>query len=414
MAPIYYAACIPLIGYLCVVRFCRWRKYYAIHQKYQTKYQDETLTPEEAQEIVHVSAFYDMPFLLNYALAFALFKTYAVPSISKLLIATNELGNQDRVSKRYADSELRYDYIATWVACPISGFLPKSDANEADPRAMVALARVNWLHSRYKIKNDDYLYTLCLFALEPATWAERYGWRALSPLELYAYYVFWKEIGIRMGIQDIPESIDAMRTWSRAYEAEYMVPAQTNHDVAGYTVEELLYALPERFGIKNLGKRITTCLLDEPVRIAMMQPAQPRYLHFVARMALQSMHFAQRWFCLPRSSFGAVVDMRPPKITAGLTPRLRPTRYQVRPWYKPQSGGLGYYIDRLAVAVGYYSEMPGPHLRSGGYRLEEMGPLSVENSAHEKVMEMAAELQGCPVTGPWSLAGRCDTDIQTQ
>ena len=48
-------------------------------------------------------------------------------------------------------------YIAAWVACPISGFLDpnfKSSKNGPpadDPRAMIALARVNWLHSRYKI-----------------------------------------------------------------------------------------------------------------------------------------------------------------------------------------------------------------------------------------------------------------------
>ena len=43
-----------------------------------TKYQDGTLTPEEAQRIILVSTSYDMPFLLNYSLAFALFKTYAI------------------------------------------------------------------------------------------------------------------------------------------------------------------------------------------------------------------------------------------------------------------------------------------------------------------------------------------------
>ena len=42
------------------------------------KYQDGTLTPEEAQRIILVSTTYDMPLLLNYSLASALFKTYAI------------------------------------------------------------------------------------------------------------------------------------------------------------------------------------------------------------------------------------------------------------------------------------------------------------------------------------------------
>ena len=41
------------------------------------KYQDGTLTLEEAQRIILLSTSYDMPLLLNYSLAFALFETYA-------------------------------------------------------------------------------------------------------------------------------------------------------------------------------------------------------------------------------------------------------------------------------------------------------------------------------------------------
>ena len=42
------------------------------------KYQDGTLTPEEAQRIILLSTSYDMPLLLNYSLAFGLLKTYAI------------------------------------------------------------------------------------------------------------------------------------------------------------------------------------------------------------------------------------------------------------------------------------------------------------------------------------------------
>ena len=41
-------------------------------------YQDGTLTPEGAQRIILGSTSYDMPLLLNYSLAFALFNTYAI------------------------------------------------------------------------------------------------------------------------------------------------------------------------------------------------------------------------------------------------------------------------------------------------------------------------------------------------
>lgn len=50
---------------------------------------------------------------------------------------------------------------------------------------------------------------------ETQTWANRWGWRGLSPLERHAYYVFWAEIGRRMGIKDIPDSFETLSEWSK-------------------------------------------------------------------------------------------------------------------------------------------------------------------------------------------------------
>ena len=68
------------VGYLTLVRLLRWRQYDALHRKYAGKL--ETMTPKEAQEIMSMAYLYDMPGLLNYALSFALFKTYAIVGVS--------------------------------------------------------------------------------------------------------------------------------------------------------------------------------------------------------------------------------------------------------------------------------------------------------------------------------------------
>jgi len=308
--------------------------------------------------------------------------------------------------------------IATFVGCPISGFLDPvivannkgPDAQPADdPRAMIALARVNWLHSKFKISNDDFLYTLSLFILEPAVWAERYGWRSLSSLERYAFYVYWVEIGKRMGIRQIPESIEELILWSKEYEISCMVPNPTNADVASYSMDELLFAFPRAFGLKTLAQRISICLLEDIVRVSMMQPEQPWYLHALLKL-LSSFAFVHHWLLLPRLSPSSAIDIQLPDVKANETcPRLYPNKWHVRPWYKPEKTGVGYYMDKFLVFIGYHSEMPGPHLRSSGYRLEELGPLKFENAGHDEVMQKAAELQGRPVTGPWSLAGKASS-----
>ena len=68
------------LTWLVAVRAFRWMHYNDIHRQFQAKYEERTITPEEAQKIIHVSILYDMPLLLNYAVAFALFKTYGIVS----------------------------------------------------------------------------------------------------------------------------------------------------------------------------------------------------------------------------------------------------------------------------------------------------------------------------------------------
>jgi len=119
-----------VFGWMVIVRFFRWRLYNSVHRRYDSRVKNEKgkltidITPEEAQEIMKVSWGYDMPTLLHYALAFALFKTYGIvsvlfhvnvvfsitdtarwiqPSISKLLCETKELKSEQTIAKRYAD-----------------------------------------------------------------------------------------------------------------------------------------------------------------------------------------------------------------------------------------------------------------------------------------------------------------------
>jgi hypothetical protein len=74
-----------VVAWVATVRLLRWRHYNAIHRKYGQKWDNGrgVITPEEAQKVCHLSMHYDMPLLLNYAISFALFKTYAI--VSKII-----------------------------------------------------------------------------------------------------------------------------------------------------------------------------------------------------------------------------------------------------------------------------------------------------------------------------------------
>jgi hypothetical protein len=77
--------CALLAVYVALVRSLRWRRYHALHAKFAGR-SLESITIEEAQEIMHLNSMWDLPFLNLYALSFAMFKTYAIVSVMSLAV----------------------------------------------------------------------------------------------------------------------------------------------------------------------------------------------------------------------------------------------------------------------------------------------------------------------------------------
>ncbi|MGQ0560973.1 MAG: oxygenase MpaB family protein [Gemmatimonadota bacterium] len=165
--------------------------------------QIEQLDPErDHQRIVHFSFGYEFPWDSIRALEIALYRSYCVPSISGLLHRTREF--YDHTQKRYDDTSIIVSELCEW------GY--------ESERGQAALARMNWAHGHYRISNDDFLYVLSTFIFEPIRWIDAFGWRRTSRNEQLGYYWFWRAIGTRMGILDIPQSYEEFEAWARAYE----------------------------------------------------------------------------------------------------------------------------------------------------------------------------------------------------
>src|SRR5947209_7492468 len=151
--------------------------------------QIQVLDPvRDHQRVVFLCTCFAFPFDTTRALEFALFRTYAVPRIAALLDRTGEFAH--RPQKRYDDTDLIVSELMEW------GY--------DSPRGQAALARMNALHGRFKIANDDFLYVLSTFVYEPIRWNARYGWRPMIEAEKLGMFHFWRAVGERMGIQGIP------------------------------------------------------------------------------------------------------------------------------------------------------------------------------------------------------------------
>ena len=223
----------------------------------------------DAQAIVHRMACHDFAWDMTRALELALFRTYCVPSISGLLDRTGEFAK--RPQKRYDDTDL---IVSTLME---EGY--ESEAGRA------AIERINAIHGRFSIGNDDFLYVLSTFVFVPLAWFERFGRRRPTGEEREAVFAFWREVGVRMSIHDLPDTIGEFEDFHREYARNHSVYAESNRHVGDATRNLFASWFPSP--LRPLVRAAIPALLDETSRQAFGFREPPAWLSSTVIAALR-------------------------------------------------------------------------------------------------------------------------------
>lgn len=85
-------------------------------------------------------------------------------------------------------------------------------------RGQRAIERVNAVHSRFPISQEQYHYVLATQMFEPARLLTLVGARPLTTTENQARFVFWRNLGQRLGITDLPATSEELYAWMLDYE----------------------------------------------------------------------------------------------------------------------------------------------------------------------------------------------------
>jgi hypothetical protein len=228
------------------------------------------LDPErDHQRIVHLDLCYEFPFDTTRALELALFRTFAAPRIAALLDSTGEFN--ERAQKRYDDTDLILSILA--------------ETGYDSPEGRRALRRMNHIHRRFEIENEDFLYVLSTFVYEPVRWNTRFGWRPLVEEERLATFHFWREVGRRMNIHGIPTGYAELEQFNAEYERRHFHFSEPGARIARATRAMFLHWFP---GLPSrLGEPVLAAVLDEPLREAIGFPRPPRSLERTVTGALR-------------------------------------------------------------------------------------------------------------------------------
>ena len=229
------------------------------------------LDPEaDCVEIYRSLALLEFPWDVNQALSFALFRTYAVPSIGRLLDATG--GFTTECQKRYDDTVLLLE-------APLEhGF--------DSPQGRLGVRRINQMHAMYDISNDDLRYVLATFVVVPKRWLDDHGWRPLTEGEVAASVHYYRALGRRMAIKDVPETYEAFADLMDAYEREHFARDAGGRRVADATLELMTTFYPR---VAAPGVRLfSRALMDDPLLDAFAYPAPPTVVRRLSAGALRA------------------------------------------------------------------------------------------------------------------------------
>lgn len=284
----------------------------------------------------------------------------------------------DRVGKRYADTTVL-----------VGEFLVNDIDSE---RACVAINRMNWIHSRYgnKIQMDQMVYTLCLLTCEALQWIDKYDWRTTVPLEKHASWVFWYEVGRRMGLENVPLSFEACARFIKDFETRNMAPSEDNARIADGVFT--LYASTFPKFLTPVVKAVLVAFMDTRLRGAFSIPALPTSLiHTFLTAALAVRKQFVRHLMLPRYS---TLQVFGEEDAVGYRPMLF---WEIEPWYVASSKSCSWLYMAYTRVFGL-PVAGDERFRPEGYKLQEIGPKHSEGKGGEEVMSFVKAGQGCSFT----------------
>lgn len=170
----------------------------------------DALDPElDDERIVDLTTnwLYANPLLYTLTYVLVFLRQAAIPGIAEILDRDGRGPTVRDPRRRNADT---LGYFGVWFR---HGY--------RSARGQRAIERVNAMHARFPISQEQYRYVLATQMFEPARLLTLVGARPLTTTENQARFVFWRNLGQRLGIEDIPATSDELYAWMLDYEREH-------------------------------------------------------------------------------------------------------------------------------------------------------------------------------------------------
>lgn len=172
-------------------------------------------------------------------------------------------------------------------------------------KGRACIERMNYIHGHFPINNEDFAYITTSLILEPIYWNKRFGWRLMSDIEKQAWLNFWLEIGSRMNISELPQSLEEMERFKLNYENKLVRSSEATKELGRLFIDLIWSWFP--LIPKPIIDLIFRCILDEQSLQAFDMQPPPKILKSLVIAAMRSRANILS-FLPPRRTSGLFVD----------------------------------------------------------------------------------------------------------
>ncbi len=243
---------------------------------YALKRRIAALDPEEDHEEVArltLEVLYGEPIAVHAGLLIGFSRQVAVPSIARVIYRGGRGETLRDVGRRNDDTLALFGAILRW--------------GPSSPQGQAAIARMERIHDRFPIADEQKRYTLATFVFEPDRIAQHLGLAQYTAGQREAIWRFWLSVAEQMPLGGLPATPEELRQWMLDYEREHWrYTADGRRVVDGFFEDWATRWFPQ--SARPLGRRVLLALMDDDLRSALRLEAPSRRLQQLVRAGLRA------------------------------------------------------------------------------------------------------------------------------
>jgi hypothetical protein len=243
---------------------------------YAIKRRIAALDPVEDNEEVARLTFevlYGDPIGVHAAYLIGFSRQVAVPGIARVVYRGGGGENLRDVARRTDDSLALFGAFFRW--------------GHSSPQGRAAIARMEQIHKRFTIADEQKLYTLATLIFEAERMGRRFGFDPFTANQREASWRFWRGVAEQMPLGGLPSTAEELWRWMLEYEREHWRYTDDGRHVVDRFFEDWTtrwFPPPAR----GLGRQILLAMMGEDLRAVLHLEDPNRRVEWLLRASARA------------------------------------------------------------------------------------------------------------------------------